>query len=211
MQEYDVTIRETLERTVSVQAASREEAEAMVEEGWNNSEYVLDADDFTGVEFSTSDGRSVEREKLSVLLVEPEKYPRMIQIENTLEALQAAVGGNIEVTYPFEDAVGLILNEEGKLSGLPLNRALRDEDGQTYDILVGDFLVVGLTEESFGSLTPEQAEKYEKHFHQPEAFVRLGRGIITFPIDDETMQKRQRVSEQATAPRGKIAPEKDVL
>ena len=37
--------------------------------------------------------------------------------------LQKAVGGDIEVTYPFEDEVGIVLNEEGKLIGLPLNRA----------------------------------------------------------------------------------------
>ena len=29
-------------------------------------------------------------------------------------------------------------NEEAKLEGLPLNRALRDEDGEIYDIVVED-------------------------------------------------------------------------
>ena len=43
--------------------------------------------------------------------------------------------------------------------GLPLNRALRDEDGQMYDAVAGDFLVVGLGEEDFASLTPELAQK----------------------------------------------------
>ncbi len=37
--------------------------------------------------------------------------------------------------------------------GLPLNRALRDEDGQMYDAVAGTFLVVGLGEEDFASLT----------------------------------------------------------
>ena len=30
---------------------------------------------------------------------------------------------------------GVVCNEEGKLEGLPLNRALRDEDGDIYRFL----------------------------------------------------------------------------
>ena len=33
-----------------------------------------------------------------------------------------------------------ICNEDGKLDGLPLNRALRDADGDIYDIVAGIFL-----------------------------------------------------------------------
>lgn len=56
------------------------------------------------------------------------------------------------------------MNDEGKLLGLPFNRPLYDEDGEIYDILVGTFLVVGLTEDDFGSLTEEMIEKYTKIF-----------------------------------------------
>ena len=62
----------------------------------------------------------------------------------------------------------------GKLMGLPLNRALWDEDGLMYDVIAGTFLVVGLGEEDFVSLSPELAQKYEEEFHQPEAFLPLG-------------------------------------
>ena len=96
------------------------------------------------------------KETMTVLLVEPEKYPRPVEIGTDLEDLQKAVGGYIEVMYPFDEQVGLVMNEEGKLEGLPLNRAIRDDDGQIYDVVAGSFLVVGLTEESFGSLTPDQ-------------------------------------------------------
>lgn len=190
MKEYDITITETLEKTVSVTAASKEEAEEKVRQGYFDSEYVLDADNFTQVDFQTSEGREPAREgnKIDVLLVKPGEFPQPFQVSTELEALQAAVGGGIEVVYPFEDPVGLVCNEEGKLTGLPLNRALRDEDGQMYDIIAGDFLVVGLTEDDFGSLTPEQMEKFEKQFHTPEAFVKMGRGLIVLPIDDETVK-----------------------
>ena len=47
---------------------------------------------------------------MSVLLVEPEKYPRPVEIGTDLEDLQKAVGGYIEVTYPFDENVGLVMN-----------------------------------------------------------------------------------------------------
>lgn len=102
---------------------------------------------------------------MKVLLVKPKKKPEVVEIEDTLESLQKMVGGYIEVTYPFNDSVGLIMNEEGKLLGLPPNRALKDSNGCTYDIIAGDFLVTGLTEENFGSLSDELIEKYTKFFY----------------------------------------------
>jgi len=51
MKEYEVTIQETLQKKVIVEANSREEAEEIVERRWKDSDYILDADDFTGVEF----------------------------------------------------------------------------------------------------------------------------------------------------------------
>lgn len=64
---------------------------------------------------------------ISVLLIQPEKYPRMVEIEDSLEAMQALVGGDIEEYMPFEDEVAIICNEEGKIRGLPLNRAVYAE------------------------------------------------------------------------------------
>ena len=55
---------------------------------------------------------------MTVLLVEPEKHPQVVEIGSDLKSLQNAVGGMIEAVYPFEENVGLIVNEEGKLSGL---------------------------------------------------------------------------------------------
>ena len=60
MNEYDITIRETLEMTVTVEAESREEARQIVADRWKNSEYILDADSFKDVEFYPS-GRSRDR------------------------------------------------------------------------------------------------------------------------------------------------------
>ena len=125
---------------------------------------------------------------LSVLKIAPGQYPQQVEIDNDLKALQQAVGGSIGASYPFADPVAIVYNDDGKLMGLPLNRALRDEDGQMYDAVAGDFLVVGLGEEDFASLTPEMAQKYEQHFHQPETFIRLGGHLVILPTPDEAVQ-----------------------
>ena len=80
---------------------------------------------------------------LSVLKIAPGQHPQQVEIDNNLKALQEAVGGTIAAVYPFADPVAIICNDDGKLMGLPLNRALRDENGQMYDAIAGDFLVVG--------------------------------------------------------------------
>ena len=51
MKNYKVTITEKLEMTVEVEASSRYEAERLVKERYKDSEYILDADHFTGVIF----------------------------------------------------------------------------------------------------------------------------------------------------------------
>lgn len=155
MKEYDVKITETLEKTVTVQAESRDAAEEQVRTAYYNSEHILDAENFTGVEFGTQAEREIQHEqapKMDVLLIKPGMYPQAVQIGCELEDLQKAVGGDIEAVYPYEEPVALVMHDEGKMIGSELNRALRDQDGDIYDIIAGDFLVVGLGEEDFSSL-----------------------------------------------------------
>ena len=131
----------------------------------------------------------VTKEQLTVLCVKPGEKPKRIEIESSLDALQRAVGGYIEAVYPYEDPVALIVNEEGKLNGLPLNRALRDEDNDIYDIVAGAFLVVGLGESEFASLTPALMEKYEKLFLSPEAFLNLNGHLTVISMPEPQARK----------------------
>ncbi len=55
-------------------------------------------------------------------------------------------------------------NDEGKLLGLPMNRALTDDHGVPYDIVCGTFFVAGLKEDDFASLTEQQIEKYKDKY-----------------------------------------------
>ena len=138
--------------------------------------------------FAIRNGEAQEHaapEKMTVLVVEPRKEPYVKEIDPGLHSLQAEVGGDIGATYPFSDPVALVCNDEGKLIGLDLNRGLRDETGEIYDIMAGTFLVVGLDGEDFASLSPELAQKYTEHFRQPEQFISLGGQIIALPVEPE--------------------------
>ena len=86
---------------------------------------------------------------MNVLMVEPGKVPYEKDIGDGLKAMQDAVGGYIQAVYPYEDPVALVCNEEGKIEGLPLNRALKTEEGEIYDIISGNFFICGIGEENF--------------------------------------------------------------
>lgn len=112
--------------------------------------------------------------KLEVLYIEPGKYPKTITINDTLEEMQHLVGGYIEEYSPFDDDISIVCNDEGKIHGLPLNRAIYNEKtGELMDIVAGSFFIVGtpLEAESFQSLTQEQQMKYSKTFRYPERFT----------------------------------------
>ncbi len=87
--------------------------------------------------------------------------------------------------YPFEQPVALVCCESGKLDGLTLNRALRDADGDIYDIVAGRFFIVGLGQNDFTDLPHELAEQFAERFRQPEMFMRVDGKIVAAPMPEE--------------------------
>lgn len=123
--------------------------------------------------------------KISVLLVEPNKYPKMTELEDTLEAMQEVVGGHIEEYMPFDDEVAIVCNEEGKFNGSIPNRAIYSDDKQMMDIIYGKFFLcyAPIESENFLSLPEDLAKKYEEKFKNPERFRRdLSGNIIAEPF-----------------------------
>ena len=121
---------------------------------------------------------------MRILLIEPNQTPRPYTTTNTLEAMQHIVGGPIQAVYPFEEPIALVCNEEAKLDGMPPNRALRDEDGNMYDIVCGTFFLCAAPpdSENFESLTEEQIDRYTRLFQHPEVFLRFNGRIVAVPV-----------------------------
>ena len=125
---------------------------------------------------------SPEQGKIKVLRIAPGKEPEIRMIDSGLTSLQSEVDGYIEAIYPYGDPVALICNEEGKIDGLPLNRALRDDTGEIYDVIAGTFLIVGLTEDDFGSLSDELVQKFYDRFMPPEIIFMLEGKLMAIPL-----------------------------
>lgn len=100
-------------------------------------------------------------ETVKVLVFEPGKPPAVREIAQDYRAMQAVVGGLIEHVHMGLGGpeVGLYMNEEGRLLGMPWNR--------TTDLfpIAGTFLVVDHDDEGHTrSLTDEQIEEVKAYF-----------------------------------------------
>lgn len=106
--------------------------------------------------------------KIKILVVEPNKEPYTLEINNTLENLQNIVGSDIE-NKKLEPNVNLLCNEYGKIKDLAFNRII------TNDVICGTFLIVSQCSEEFASLTKKQIQKYTKEFK-----LENDKGVIEF-------------------------------
>lgn len=159
--------------------------------------YFCDDFGFKEVQFDKSLCPEIERktqsDKISVLLVQPDKRPKLVEIGSSLEAMQAVVGGDIEEYMPFEDDAAIICNEEGKINGLPLNRAIYDsQTHEMIEIVAGDFFIAyaPIESEKFLSLPKEMADKYAKLFKNPERFFRVDNEIKAIPFSPSKDKER---------------------
>ena len=93
--------------------------------------------------------------KIRVIIKRPdEEFGHIAYIMNTLESLQAKVGGFIEVVR-LTPKVAIICNEEGKLRGMDPNMRI---DGEMF---VGPIVIAGIDGDEFGSV-PFSFEYWEK-------------------------------------------------
>ena len=133
------------------------------------------------VQRTTLQGSPLRKEnfmKIKVLVVEPLKHPQLKEIDTSFESVKKIVGSGIEEAY----SVAIVCNSEGKVKGLPLNRAIYAKDGVLIDIIAGTFFICGvgedenededLGEDEYGyvSLPPDMIEKYKKLFWNPQRF-----------------------------------------
>ena len=72
-----------------------------------------------------------------------------------------------------------ICNEEGKMNGAELNRAIYSDDKEILDIIAGKFFIAyaPIESESFLSMPKDLMKKYEDKFRYPERFYQTDKGI----------------------------------
>ena len=124
---------------------------------------------------------------MRAVMVEVGRKAYEVELESSLASMQCAVGGFIQAVYePGGRDATLICNDEGKLLDLPLNRALRDEHGEIYDVIAGTFFICGAPadSENFTSLTDEQVAYWLRRFAKPEFFVNVNGQIICIPVEE---------------------------
>ena len=112
------------------------------------------------------------------MIIEPLQRPRRADIPHTLRDMQQTVGGYIEIIRPFDDPVVLVCDEEGKLKGYDLNRAIAGKD-----IIAGTFFLAGVDGEDLTDLSDDLMKKYEELFRSPQIFIRSHRGILALSDD----------------------------
>ena len=113
--------------------------------------YFCDSIGFKEIPFQPELTKSALPRTIDVVLVEPEKPARAAKITATLEGMQAVVGGDIEPFYPFEEQVCIVCNEEGKIIGLPLNRAVYAYDEQQVDMTYSELAAQFRAQERSGT------------------------------------------------------------
>lgn len=122
---------------------------------------------------------------MRILVINPGQRPEVREIDGTLESMQKVVGGLIQAIYPYEQPIALVANDKGKMLGLPLNRGLRDEAGEPYDIICGTFFLCGApaNSESFTSLTSVQSQYFTEIFSTPEMFLTINGHLLVLPCE----------------------------
>ena len=123
--------------------------------------------------------------KIEVIWVQPMREAQVIEIDNDLESMQELVDGYIEEYMPFEDDAAIVCNEEGKMLGLPPNRAIYDQDGHIQEVICGSFFIchAPIDSEEFGSLPEDMKKKYMEKFKAPERFFMTAEDIKAVKLE----------------------------
>lgn len=120
------------------------------------------------------------KQKMDILIVEPGKVPRPAALpDNTLEAVEAVLGGAAQVGCFLPQRVLLISRED--TGGLAPNRCMPGGKG----FVNGTFLLCGIPEEGclFDSLTPGQQKEFQELFARPGEFMMVGSETYADPDD----------------------------
>lgn len=91
--------------------------------------------------------------KIKVVVKNVNENGKVVEVDNELQTFQNIVNGYIE-TYPLNDEILIICNEEGKLMELETNFAIQVSDDYVEHI-VGNVVFVSVEGSEFAGLSDE--------------------------------------------------------
>ena len=120
---------------------------------------------------------------MKVLLIKPMEHPQVVDIEDTLDEYYRILECDcITATYPWEDSVALVTDDNGLFTEKPFSRYVKELEQP----IKGNFFLCGLGEEDFAELPEDLIQKYTKRFWIPEAFVSMFGRLSIIQMDDGT-------------------------
>ena len=113
---------------------------------------------------------------MKIIYVEVGKPAVKLDVENKLEKLQSLVGGLIDVSSIPDvpknlNSADIVVNDEGLILGLPVNRLLLDHAGKFENAIFGNFFICGHRDSEFVSLNNEQIKYFLKRFKHPALVI----------------------------------------
>ena len=93
---------------------------------------------------------------IRILVTEPGKPPVARFVRNNMDVMNEIVGGNIREVDPFSVPAALLYNGKGDEQGLPRNFPLKNGNGEPYELIRGTFLMAGVRDGHYDSLTDTQ-------------------------------------------------------
>lgn len=73
------------------------------------------------------------------MVIEPGKQAEVRFID--MDFVEKTLGKDFEVVHPFDDGIAVLVDAEGKIKGLPLNRSWLDESGHLADVFAGTMVI----------------------------------------------------------------------
>ncbi len=156
-------------RSLSVSDVVEVNGAARVEPGF----YFCNSIGFQKVTFEPEKAQQPKQNAIRVVLLEPGKLAQVTAIDASLSGMQNIVGGCIEGYYPFAERVCMVVNDEGKINGMPLNRAVYGKNKEMLNIIAGTAFICDCSGEDFASLSDEQLKRYAAQFKYPERFYHV--------------------------------------
>lgn len=120
-------------------------------------------------------------EAINVLVIEPGLLPYKKEICDAGD-MRRLIGtqGYCGKIYEFKKNVAVVYNGDGRDEKLEFNRSIPERG---FGGVFGTFVVCGLSEERFTSLTPEQITTYAKRFRKAEVLLDMyGNKPVTIKI-----------------------------